>query len=165
MILVPKECIIIIEIEVKNGSKTKIYTVYVNRKESGLEVGTDTSLATLTIKDYKIDFKPDVLDYVVKIRREKTLVITATPYNDRSEIYMVGNNDLTGFSTVRIKVIAEDGGTQIYSIDIQKDAVDKKLELILSIGSGVIILGTAIIILVMRKNKKKEEYLDNGEAK
>ncbi len=151
----------VIEIEVRNGNKTKVYTVYVNRKESGLEVGSSTSLATLTIKDYDINFKPDVLDYVVKIKREKTLLITATPYNNRSEVYMVGNNDLTGFSTVRIKVIAEDGATQTYSVDIQKDAFDKQLELYLSIGAGVIILSAAIIIVVLKQIKKKKEYIEN----
>lgn len=41
---------------------------------------------------------------------------------------MYGNNSLTGFSTVRIKVVAENGATNIYSIDIQKIVTTKSLK-------------------------------------
>jgi hypothetical protein len=149
----------VVEVEITNGKKSKVYTIYVNRKESGLNVEDDTKLATLTIKDYPIEFDPNVLDYTVKIKREKTLVITATPASNRSEVYMAGNNDLTGFSNIRIKVIAENGETNIYSVDIQKDSFDKELEKKLVIGAGIIIGLSAIIILVINKNKKRKEYL------
>ena len=72
---------------------------------------------------------------------------------------MYGNNSLTGFSTVRIKVVAENGATNIYSIDIQKDSYNKVLEITVVIIGSVIILGTGIIIVVRKKNKKMKEYL------
>ena len=114
----------------------------------------------LTIKNYNIDFNKDVLDYTVKIKREKTLLIAATPESNRADVYMYGNNDLTGFSTVRVKVIAENGLTNIYSIDIQKDAYNKKFEIIASVSGGIIVIATAIIIVVKKSKSKKKEYLE-----
>lgn len=148
-----------LKITVKNGKQTKSYTVTVIRKEAGLEISNDVTLSSLTVKDYGIDFSPEKLDYTIKIKREKSLVITATPTSSRSEVYMYGNNSLTGFSTVRIKVVAENGATNIYSIDIQKDSYNKALEMTAVIIGSVIILGTGIIIVVRKKNKKMKEYL------
>lgn len=148
-----------LKITVKNGKQTKSYTVTVIRKEAGLEISNDVTLSSLTVKDYGIDFSPEKLDYTVKIKREKSLIITATPTSSRSEVYMYGNNSLTGFSTVRIKVVAENGATNIYSIDIQKDSYNKALEMTAVIIGSVIILGTGIIIVVRKKHKKMKEYL------
>ena len=114
----------------------------------------------LSVKNYNIDFNPDILDYVVKIKREKSLLITASPESNRADVYMVGNNDLTGFSTIRVKVIAENGLTNIYSIDIQKDPYNKTIELIAAVAGGLIFVGTAIIIVIRRKRKKMKEYLE-----
>ena len=148
-----------IEIKVTNKNKTNVYNVTVNRKEPGLEISNDVTLSSLNVKGYKLDFKPDVLDYQVKIKRERSLIITATPTSNRSDIYMYGNNDLTGFSTVRVKVVAENGNTNIYSIDIQKDSYNKVLEVTATVIGCVIFLGAAIIIVVRKKHKKMKEYL------
>ena len=72
---------------------------------------------------------------------------------------MYGNNDLTGFSTVRVKVVAENGNTNIYSIDIQKDSYNKVLEVTATVIGCVIFLEAAIIIVVRKKHKKMKEYL------
>ena len=72
---------------------------------------------------------------------------------------MYGNNDLTGFSTVRVKVIAENGNTSLYSIDIEKDAFNERLEKILSIGASIIVIVGGIIIVVKNKKRKMKEYL------
>jgi len=143
-----------LKITVKNGKLTKTYTITVIRKEAGLEISNDVTLSSLTVKGYGIDFSPEKLDYTIKIKREKSLIITATPTSNRSEVYMYGNNSLTGFSTVRIKVVAENGATNIYSIDIQKDSYNKVLEITAVIIGSVIILGTGIIIVVRKKNER-----------
>lgn len=150
----------LVEIEVKNGNKTRIYSIHVIRKESGLDISNSNKLAMLSVKNYNINFNPDILDYVVKIKREKSLLITASPESNRADIYMVGNNDLTGFSTIRVKVIAENGLTNIYSIDIQKDPYNKTIEIIAAVAGGLIFVGTAIIVVIRRKRKKMKEYLE-----
>lgn len=150
----------LIEIEVKNGSNIKVYNLHVIRKESGLDIANSAKLGLLSIKNYNIDFNPDILDYIVKIKREKSLLITASPESNRADIYMYGNNDLTGFSTVRVKVIAENGLTNIYSIDIQKASYNKKIEVIAAISGGIIVITTCTIILIRKRRKKMKEYLE-----
>ena len=150
----------LIEIEVKNGKNTKVYSLHVIRKEYGLDISNSTKLSMLSIKDYDTNFDPNVLDYTVKIKREKSLMIAATPESNRADIYMYGNNDLTGFSTVRVKVIAENGLTEIYSIDIKKDAYNKKLEIIVASVESIIVIGTIIMIVTKKKKKSNKEYLE-----
>lgn len=150
----------LIEIEVKNGSNIKVYNLHVIRKESGLDIANSAKLGLLSIKNYNIDFNPDILDYIVKIKREKSLLITASPESNRADIYMYGNNDLTGFSTVRVKVIAENGLTNIYSIDIQKSAYNKKIEIIAAISGGIIVITTGSIMLIRKRRQKMKEYLE-----
>ena len=149
-----------VEITVTNGKNSKIYNLNIIRKEEGLDISNSTKLGMLSIKGYNINFDPNVLDYTVKIKREKTLMIAATPESNRADIYMYGNNDLTGFSTVRIKVIAENGATEIYSIDIKKDAYNKKLEIIVASVGCLVIIISGIIIISKRKKKSKKEYVE-----
>lgn len=150
----------LIQIEVKNNNKTRIYSLHVIRKESGLDISNSARLGTLSIKNYNIEFSPDKLDYEVKIKREKTLLISATPESNRADIYMYGNNDLTGFSTIRVKVIAENGLTNIYSIDIQKAAYNKKIEIIASVAGVSALLIVSLVIYLKKKNNKRKEYLE-----
>ena len=150
-----------LEIIVTNGPRKKVYNVFINRKEENLEVSSDAKLATLTVQDYNINFKPDVHDYNVRIKNEKTLLFTATPAHDRAEVYMYGNNDLTAYSTVRIKVIAEDGTESLYSVDIVKDLFDKDFEKTAAIFGGIIIVVGAILIVVIRKRKVQKSYAEN----
>ena len=150
----------LIQIEVKNNNKTRIYSLHVIRKESGLDISNSSRLGTLSIKNYNIEFNPDKLDYEVKIKREKTLLISATPESNRADIYMYGNNDLTGFSTIRVKVIAENGLTNIYSIDIQKAAYNKKIEIIASVAGVSALLIVSLVIYLKKKNSKRKEYLE-----
>ncbi len=150
----------LIEITVVNGKKTRIYSVYVNRKESGLSIASNTALSSLTVKNYSIGFKPEILDYTVKIKREKTLLITATAEDNRSEVYMYGNNDLNAFSIIKIKVIAENGDTKVYSLNIEKDKYNKKLEITAAVVGGVILVGASIIIMMKRKSNSKKDYIE-----
>lgn len=149
-----------VEITVTNGKNSKIYNLNIIRKQEGLDISNSTKLGMLSIKGYNINFDPNVLDYTVKIKREKTLMIAATPESNRADIYMYGNNDLTGFSTVRIKVIAENGATEIYSIDIKKDAYNKKLEIIVASVGCLVIIISGIIIISKRKRNNKKEYME-----
>ena len=149
-----------VEIVVTNGKNSKIYNLNIIRKQEGLDVSNSTKLGMLSIKGYNINFDPNVLDYTVKIKREKTLMIAATPESNRADIYMYGNNDLTGFSTVRVKVIAENGATEIYSIDIKKDAYNKKLEIIVASVGCLVIIISGIIIIYKRKKNNKKEYME-----
>lgn len=148
---------ITIIVSTPNG-KSKTTTLNIIRKENGLDVSADTALSYLGVNGYDIDFTPEKYDYVVKIKREKSLVIAAAPMSNRSNVYIRGNENLTAFSIVKIRVIAEDGQFREYTIDIKKDVVNKKLEYIAIIGGVVIIVCGIIIIRVRKKRKLIKDY-------
>lgn len=141
----------------KDG-KTKTYTINILRKENGLDISSDTKLSMLDVDGYNIEFDPDKYYYEVKIKREKTLVIAATPVSNRAEIYISGNDNLTAFSTVKIKVVSEDGQFKEYKLDIKKDAFNQKIEIIGLISGFIIIVCGIIIIRVKRRRKSINDY-------
>ena len=75
-------------------------------------------------------------------------------------MFIRGNDELTGFSTVRVKVVAENGDFETYSIDIKKDAYNKKIEIASIIAGAVIILLSSCIIVIKKKHKSKKEYYE-----
>ena len=95
-----------------------------------------------------------------EIKQEKSLVITAVPNSNRAEVFIRGNEELTGFSTVRVKVVAENGMFDTYSIDIKKDAFNKTIEIASIIAGCVIILFSSCIIILRKKNRARREYFE-----
>ena len=150
-----------IEIDVVNSEGIiSHYRLTVIRKEFGLGISDDKTLKDLKVLGYNINFKPTTKEYTVRIKQEKSLVITAVPNSNRAEVFIRGNDELTGFSTVRIKVVAENGEFETYSIDIKKDAFNKTIEYI-SIALGVVIIFVSSCIIVMKKKKRaKKEYFE-----
>lgn len=142
-----------------NG-RTRTYTIVVIRKEDELGLSSNTELSTLSIGGYDIKFRPDKTNYELKVDREKTLVIMATPKSDRSNVYIVGNEDLSTFSTLKISVVAEDGTTDVYSIDISKDAWNTRVEVIIAVIGLTIAVGATVVIQIRRKQKRKALNID-----
>lgn len=150
-----------IEIKVVNSEGVvSYYRLTVIRKEFGLDVSGDTTLKDLKVLGYNINFKPQKKEYTVRIKQEKSLVITAVPNSNRAEVFIRGNDELTGFSTVRVKVVAENGEFDTYSIDIKKDAFNKTIEIASIILGGVIILVSSCIIVLRKKNRARREYFE-----
>ena len=150
-----------IEIKVVNKyGEISYYRLTIIRKEFGLDISNDTTLKDLKVLGYNINFKPTDKDYTVRIKQEKSLVITAVPTSNRAEVFIRGNDELTGFSTVRIKVVAENGEAETYSIDIKKDPFNKTIEIASIILGAVIILVSSCIIVIKKKNKARKEYFE-----
>ena len=150
-----------IEIIVKNkDGKTSTYRITIIRKEMGLEISDDVNLKDLRVLGYDIKFKPEKKEYKVKIKQEKSLVITAVPNSNRAEVFIRGNEELTGFSTVRIKVVAENGEYETYSIDIKKDAFNKVIEISAIVIGIAVILGGSAFKIIKKKSKSQKEYFE-----
>ena len=150
-----------IEIILTNSEgNTSYYRLTVIRKEFGLDISNDTSLKDLKVLGYNIKFSPNKKDYTVRIKQEKSLVITAVPTSNRAEVFIRGNEELTGFSTVRVKVVAENGKFETYSIDIKKDAFNKAIEIASIVIGAVIILVSGCIIVIKKKSKARKEYFE-----
>lgn len=150
-----------IEIKVTNSvGKTAYYRLTIIRKEFGLDISDDVTLKDLKVLGYNIKFNPNKKEYTVRIKQEKSLVITAVPNSNRAEVFIRGNEELTGFSTVRVKVVAENGMFDTYSIDIKKDAFNKTIEIASIIAGCVIILFSSCIIVLRKKNRARREYFE-----
>ena len=150
-----------IEIKVVNSEGiSSFYKLTVIRKEFGLGISDDTTLKDLKVLGHNINFKPQKKEYTVRIKQEKSLVITAVPTSNRAEVFIRGNDELTGFSTVRVKVVAENGEFDTYSIDIKKDAFNKPIEIASIVLGAVIILGSSCIIVMRKKNRARKEYFE-----
>lgn len=150
-----------IEIKVTNSvGKTAYYRLTIIRKEFGLDISNDVTLKDLKVLGYNIKFNPNKKEYTVRIKQEKSLVITAVPNSNRAEVFIRGNEELTGFSTVRVKVVAENGMFDTYSIDIKKDAFNKTIEIASIIAGCVIILFSSCIIILRKKNRARKEYFE-----
>ena len=149
-----------IEISVSNNyGVVGTYKLTVIRKEFGLDIASDYTLKDLKVLGYNIKFRPTKKDYTVRIKQEKSLVITAVPNSNRAEVFITGNEELTGFSTVRVKVVAENGDYETYSIDIKKDAFNKTIEIAsIIIGAVIIIVSSCIIVIKKKSNRRKEYY-------
>ncbi len=150
-----------IEIKVINGNEeSSYYRFTIIRKEFGLDISDDTKLKELKVLGYNIKFNSSKKDYTVKIKQEKSLVITAVPNSNRAEVFIRGNEELTGFSTVRVKVVAENGKFETYSIDIKKDAFNKSIEITSIVAGVVIIIVSSCIIIIKKKQKANREYVE-----
>lgn len=127
---------------------TNTYTIYVNRKEENVEVSTDSSLKSLTIKGYSIKFSKNTFTYSLNLKSGTTyLDIVATPNDSKSEVTIEGNEKLTTGSEIKIRVKAEDGTYSDYLIKITGFKKQSNVILIIII---IILVIIALAYLIMR---------------
>ena len=141
---------ITITVTAPNGDK-KIYELDVIRDK---KISSNSSLKSITIKGYKIDFSSNVKEYSIKIEDEKELDISAECDNSKAKYIVTGNKDLENGSVIKIKVTAEDGSETIYQIKIEKE---KKagFPIIIPIIAGIAVIGGVIAAVVLKGKKKK----------
>jgi hypothetical protein len=140
-----------ITVEAENG-KTTTYIVKVTRKEEGYKLSTNNYIKSLTIKNHSIDFDKKTYKYTIKTK-EKKLDISVTLDDRKSEYKISGNKNLKNGSKVLIKVIAEDGSTRTYTLNIEKSNNALIITLIIVI---TIITGGAITFILLKRKKKPE---------
>ena len=140
-----------ITVEAENG-KITTYIVKVTRKEEGYKLSTNNYIKSLTIKNHSIDFDKKTYKYTIKTK-EKKLDISVTLDDRKSEYKISGNKNLKNGSKVLIKVIAEDGSTRTYTLNIEKSNNALIITLIIVI---TIITGGAITFILLKRKKKPE---------
>jgi len=140
-----------ITVEAENG-KITTYIVKVTRKEEGYKLSTNNYIKSLTIKNHSIDFDKKTYKYTIKTK-EKKLDISIILDDRKSEYKISGNKNLKNGSKVLIKVIAEDGSTRTYTLNIEKSNNALIITLIIVI---TIITGGAITFILLKRKKKPE---------
>ena len=144
---------ILIGVTAPDGSKA-LYTVNITRKK---KLSNNSKLVNLKIKDYELDFSPDVTLYNLKIEdKTEELEIYTTLSDETATVNIEGNKNLVNGSIIKVNVKAEDGTYTRYFINIEKNTKNGILPIIITIIILLILLITCVTILIIRKKKEKE---------
>ena len=109
-----------IKVQAEDG-QVLTYVLTVTKREEA-----DTTLKSLTIKNYKIDFSSDVTNYELKVLKNVSkLEIEAKATDKNAKVKITNPNLQTGENTVKIEVI-NDGNTTTYTIKVTKLNEDDK---------------------------------------
>ena len=131
-----------------DGKYTNTYTIYIIRKNEDLGVSNNSLLSDLSIEGYKIKFDAKNTSYKVSIKEGiKSLVIYATPADNRATVSIEGNEDLHNGSEIKVRVTAEDNSYTDYIINVKM--VGKGGNAFLTIVVVILII-LAIAYLVLR---------------
>lgn len=136
-------------------------------------------LASLRIKEHKINFDKEVLEYKIYIDdKVNTIDVEATSESETSTINIIGADDLRNNDyKVLVEVTAKDGSKKTYTINVERDKVqkvnkneddnvkfkiDKKIvRIIVILAIGVLIIGIIYFVITHRQNKKLNKMLDD----
>lgn len=160
--------LVTITVQAEDGSET-MYVITVNRKDKNEKLSDDSTLSSLKLGKYNIDFKSTKYTYDLTINNEESLDITYVPSNENSNVIVTGNYDLENDSIISLIVTAEDGTTSKYTINIKKRPSIIYIILVLVI-SLIVLAGIylAYYFLIIKKRNKKvkpileEKIEDNG---
>lgn len=153
----------------ENGSK-RTYNVTVIRKDKDgnvHELSGDVSLSGLTIEGHSFIFDNNIKEYTVLLKDTKLLNIVAVPTVASTTVEVVNPEQYaTGNNVIKVKVTAENGTTDEYTInavlaekvEVKKTiCVSKKCNVVLPIVISV--LGTLVVVVVAAIVLAKVGYL------
>ncbi len=145
------------------SGETQTYTINVIRKEAGYAISTDSTLSTLNIAGEKISFDPlNYLYNVVIFSGTEELAFDLAASNSNAQIEVIGNMELSDFTTVKIKVIAEDGSYSIYDINVRVETITIG-EIIAFVVCSILVTGLIVYGTITRNRKQKELKLKEKE--
>lgn len=134
-----------------NDNSVRDYKIIVTKKDIDQVLSNNSYLKSIIIEGYNINFKKNIYNYTLKIKKEDTLNINTIVEDTTAKVRIVGNNNLNNNNVIKIIVTAEDKSVSTYSITVLKEKSINYL-LITVIVETVIIIG---IILYLSLRKKK----------
>lgn len=143
---------ITIKVTAEDGSERE-YKIEVIRKEQNANLSSNSKLKSLTIKDCNINFSSSVYDYTIKIGNEDRLNITYTTADSKSDVTVTGNENLENGSIIKVTVVAEDGTTTIYKINVEK--VNTKNLVIISVMAFLLVTLVVLNVILVKSRKKQ----------
>lgn len=135
------------------SSDVRVYTVAIKYILPDLD--SNNLLESLKITGYKLKFEPAKFNYIVKIKSKQTsLDINLKPQSTKATTEITGNENLKANSMVNIKVTAENGSVQDYTLTIKASA-NYGLIIVIFIVLGIAIyVGYKIIVKLKTKEQK-----------
>lgn len=140
------------------------YTLNIKRLKRGEEIyypEKDSSLKSLEIEGYKINFESIILDYSINLKYDVSEIkVTAIPTNENAGVSLSTTKNLNNGDTVEVTVTSEDKSTKtVYMINITKDQPPKDYRTAIYIGAFVVAISIVIIIILKTNNKNKNNPL------
>lgn len=146
--------IITITVTAEDGNKRE-YIINVTRTNEDIILSNNSKLKKLIISGYNFEFYSDKFDYIIKIKDENFLDINYVTEDDKSNVTIIGNANLKDNSVITINVVAEDGSTTSYKINIEKTDYIYYISLII-----VIVFVSIVLLLFLRKKKLNNSNTD-----
>ncbi|MEE3343852.1 MAG: hypothetical protein VZS44_07170 [Bacilli bacterium] len=114
---------------------------------SYINISNDNTIKSLIIKDYKIDFNKDILEYNIIVNGKTNKLDMIIELNDKNATYeVIGNKKFkTGDNKVYIVVTALDGSIKKYIINVKKEKIKENNN---SNSSKIVIIGLLILIII-----------------
>lgn len=137
----------------ENNNNTVTADYYVGKS-------SDNYLKSLSIEGYNLypEFNRQNETYTIYVKDDSinTFNVTAEPNNENAKIEGIGNVTVSSEERlISIKVTAENGDLNVYTINIENEAnKPKEINIYMIIIIVVILIG--VIILIVRKTKKKK---------
>ena len=112
-----------------------------------ISLSSDNTIKNLIIKNHKIDFSKDKLEYDITVDGDTDKLDMIITLNDEKATYeVIGNENFKeGNNKVYIVVIAEDGKTRKYIINVKKKKKEKRRE---SNSSRNVIIVLLVLIII-----------------
>jgi len=153
-----------IKITVKSEKgETRTYTLNVTRLKVGEGLSDNNNIKSVKIKNYNINFNPNITSYNLDIKDENKLEFTIEMEDENSTYEIKGNENLINGSKIRIIAKSESGLTKEYVININKEEAIKEKEksnIIIPIVFLIVSIIVLIIAILFARKKKiiKKNY-------
>ncbi len=165
-------------IKVKNQAGTiKTYKITIIKESSSLS--SNANIKSIKIENYTFDFDNNISNYDLTIGNEDHLNFEVTLEDPKAKYEIIGNQNLTNGSQIVIRVTAEDGSINVFTLDVVKketkddtvclnDDENRAINFLMGFGCGVLLMTLIFIAYICNKKgkekpaKKEETYKPNN---
>ena len=144
-----------------DGATKLCYTLNIKRLKRGEEIyyaEKDSSLKSLEITGFPINFESIILDYNIHLKYDQDkLEVKTVATNENAKVDVSSTENLNSGDNIEITVTSEDGSTKtVYMIHISKDNPPKDYRTTIYIGAFVIAI-TIVIIIILKTNRTNKK--------
>ncbi len=154
-------------IKVKNQAGTiKTYKITIIKESSSLS--SNANIKSIKIENYTFDFDNNISNYDLTIGNEDRLNFEVTLEDPKAKYEIIGNQNLTNGSQIVIRVTAEDGSINVFTLDVVKketkddivclnDDQNKAINFLMGFGCGVLLMTLIFIAYICNKKGKEKQ--------